>query len=453
MTMPQSAAIRAENRGAQLYRMLWRWHFYAGLLCIPFVLLLAATGSIYLFKPQIEAAIDRPFANLSAPGPLATPSAQVAAAVAAVPGSQLSAYQLPRAPSDAVQVIVSADGDRTRVYLHPHTSEVLKVVAEEARFMAVVRTIHGELLMGDRGSLLVEIAASWAIVMIVTGLYLWWPRNARGLAGVLWPRLMQGPRTFWRDLHAVTGMWISGLALVLLLSGLPWTQVWGDAFKKVRAATGLVAAEQSWTQGRAAEHAGHAHHDHEQMAAIDAPADSISIDAIVETGRRFAFAAPVVIQPPSGKIPAWVVRSQSQNHTVRREAFLDPAHGATLFMRDFSDRHVVDQAVMIGISMHEGQLFGWLNQALGLIAALGLATLSVSAFVMWRLRKPAGALGAPPAIPDARIGAGLGGLIFVFAIALPMLGATLVAIALIEVVVLRRIAPVRRWLGLRAADA
>ena len=34
--------------------------------------------------------------------------------------------------------------------------------------------------MGDRGSMLVELAASWTIIMIITGLYLWWPRQAKG---------------------------------------------------------------------------------------------------------------------------------------------------------------------------------------------------------------------------------------------------------------------------------
>ena len=37
-----------------LYRSVWRWHFYAGLFVIPFVLLLSVTGAIYLFKPQID---------------------------------------------------------------------------------------------------------------------------------------------------------------------------------------------------------------------------------------------------------------------------------------------------------------------------------------------------------------------------------------------------------------
>ena len=41
------------------YRAVWRWHFYAGLFCIPFVIVLAISGSIYLFKTEIESWIDR----------------------------------------------------------------------------------------------------------------------------------------------------------------------------------------------------------------------------------------------------------------------------------------------------------------------------------------------------------------------------------------------------------
>ena len=51
--------------------------------------------------------------------------------------------------------------------------------------------------------------------------------RGRGGAGVLWPRLSSGTRTAWRDMHAVTGFWVSGLALMLLVTGLPWAEAWG----------------------------------------------------------------------------------------------------------------------------------------------------------------------------------------------------------------------------------
>ena len=45
-------------------------------------------------------------------------------------------------------------------------------------------------------------------------------RNARGLGGVLYPRLGQGAKKFWRDIHAVVGIWVSVFALFLLAVGL-----------------------------------------------------------------------------------------------------------------------------------------------------------------------------------------------------------------------------------------
>jgi uncharacterized iron-regulated membrane protein len=68
------------------YPTVWRWHFYAGLFCIPFILWLSLTGGVYLFKPQIEAWLDRPYAAVAPPGPRAGPAAEVAAALKAVPG-------------------------------------------------------------------------------------------------------------------------------------------------------------------------------------------------------------------------------------------------------------------------------------------------------------------------------------------------------------------------------
>ena len=40
-------------RGTRInfYNLAWRWHFYAGLFVAPFMILLAITGIIYLFKP------------------------------------------------------------------------------------------------------------------------------------------------------------------------------------------------------------------------------------------------------------------------------------------------------------------------------------------------------------------------------------------------------------------
>ena len=65
-------------------RTLWRWHFLAGLFCLPFVAFLSLTGAVYLFKPQIDAWIDWQYDNLpTALSPYLTRDVQ--AALSAVP--------------------------------------------------------------------------------------------------------------------------------------------------------------------------------------------------------------------------------------------------------------------------------------------------------------------------------------------------------------------------------
>ena len=73
---------------------------YAGLFCIPFVLWLSVTGTIFLFHPQIQHWLDRPYDHLVI-DQRATANAQTQAALAAVPGSTLDSYQLPYTATSA----------------------------------------------------------------------------------------------------------------------------------------------------------------------------------------------------------------------------------------------------------------------------------------------------------------------------------------------------------------
>jgi uncharacterized iron-regulated membrane protein len=255
-------------------------------------------------------------------GPRAGAASIAAAAVAAMPGSTFKQYQLPDTPDQAVQVLVGTGGGDVRVYVHPQTRTILKTVPEEDRLMRLVFRLHGELLIGDPGSWIVETAACWAIVMILTGLYLWWPRGATGLAGVLWPRLGRGGRAFWRDIHAVTGLWVSLLALLLILTGLPWANGWGSYLKEVRAITGAVDGPQDWTTG--GMHEGHGGH---HMAMSPAPADFAALDRIEPNVAPLGLASPVLIAPPSGPDGLWTARSDAADRPLRVTLKVDSASG------------------------------------------------------------------------------------------------------------------------------
>ena len=446
------------------YRTVWRWQFYAGLFCIPFVIWLAITGSIYLFKPQIEAWLDRPYDHLLLTGPRASAAAQVQAALSTVSGSSLHYYELPRTAQSTVRVIVGKGAKEYRVYVHPQTSDILNVVDEDQRPMNVVFHLHGELLMGDRGSMVVELAASWTIVMILTGLYLWWPRNAGRLGGVVYPRLGQHGRTFWRDLHAVSGFWISSFVLFLLFTGLPWASSWGKYLDKARALTNTVG-NPDWTTGPSSEAAAriarntsvlaggeHAAHNGQMRAGMGAMNAYDSLDKMVATVSALHLAYPVLISPPMMPGTPWTAKSDAQNRTLRVNLELDSSTGAILKREDFAQRQWIDRVVGFGVAAHEGQLFGLTNQLLGVFTAIGLIILSISSVVLWWRRRPPNVIGAPPSLASTeKTSVAFVALLIGLGLYLPLLGLTIIGVRLTEVLLLRRIGPVAGWLGLTSA--
>jgi uncharacterized iron-regulated membrane protein len=98
--------------------------------------------------------------------------------------------------------------------------------------------------------------------------------------------------------------------------------------------------------------------------------------------------------------------------------------------------------------VHEGQLFGVANQMLGLLTAMGLVTLCVSAVVLWWRRRSVGVLGAPTPQTKPRYPLVIAVAVLALAIYLPEMAASLILVLLLERVLLSRIPTVSRWLGL-----
>ena len=441
--------------GSRWYNAVWRWHFYAGMFCVPFVLWLAVTGSIYAWRPQIEAWLDRPYDSLTPAAARASPEAIAAAAVRAVPGSRLHKYELPQSDRSAVRILVgTSTGDR-RVYVDPYRLTVLSVAIEDERPMQIVSHLHGELLAGAWGSYIVEIAACWTLVMTLTGLYLWWPRGRKGLAGVLYPRLSGGRRLFWRDLHAVTGIWASLFALFVVTTGLPWAKAWGSYFKEIRTVTGTLDGPVDWTIGgrkpsddpMLGEHAGHM-----GMVMAHGGTRPGELNRAVAVATALHFAPPVLVSPPGKQPNGWTISSDAADRPLRAQAVVDGATGAVLARKDFAERHWIDRAVGYGIATHEGQLFGIANQLLITLGALMLMTLSASGAISWWRRRPSRRLGAPLPLSRPRFGGVLIAAVLALGLAMPLFGASLLMVLAVERG-LRRWPGVACWLGLRTVSA
>ena len=441
------------------YRTIWRWHFYAGLFVLPFILILSLSGSIYLFKPQIDRWEERNYRGLSLEGAVSA-DRQLEVAQTAYPQGSFHHYRMPEHAGDAAMIQLGLPGGAlTDVFVSPQ-GQVLGTLDPIERIPNVIATFHGSLLLGDWGDRLVELAASWTIVMILSGLYLWWPRPFRA-AGTFWPRLSLKGRALMKDLHRVTGFWIAGLVLIMLASGLPWAGTWGSAFKWARTELGLVEGPQDWKIGSGPEivrheqagnwiaPAAHAHagHDHGDMAAPAMPArqategDPLPLSSFVSKASEEEMAFPVLVLPahaPQRFGPStgdvWTIKSETQNRPLTQSATFDPIDGREVSRTDFADKHPIDRAINYGIAWHEGQLFGLANQIIGLMTAFALIGLSVLGVIMWLKRKPSGKLGAPTgsSVPHGR---GLIIVVVLLGLLLPLFGLSLLAILVLERVV------------------
>ena len=408
--------MRAPTR-RDSYARVWRWHFFAGLWVAPFGVVLALSGSVYLFNPQIERAIQAHMddGREVATAPL-SPDALAAAARAHVGGAELRRYRLPAADHATVQVEVAArPGEAQLVWVDRGTGEVAYSMQRSSHPMELAKRVHGELLAGEVGTTLVELAACWMIVLLATGAYLAWP-SGRGWLAALRPRLDWGRRAGLRSFHVATGLWIGVFAMVFLFSGLPWTNVFGTGLGKVQDWAGAKGPEQEFRVTL------------QSAPPADPNARELSLAAIVERASAARLAAPVEISPPGGASGVFTVRSMTQYRPDRVTIHYNRFTGGELMRVTFADQPAFKKALAIGVTFHEGALFGAANQLMGALVALGVVALCITGPCLWWKRRPRGewAIPAPPA--GAAIGWGPWAVLVPVAVLLPLVGASLVLV-------------------------
>ena len=79
-----------------------------------------------------------------------------------------------------IAITLHLTGERLAGYVNPYTAEVLGSLDDRGTVMWTVRYLHSFKFFGQTPRKLIEIAAGWSILLVATGIYLWWPRNGRG---------------------------------------------------------------------------------------------------------------------------------------------------------------------------------------------------------------------------------------------------------------------------------
>jgi uncharacterized iron-regulated membrane protein len=468
MTKSLSADLPDSSAAAKrLYQAVWRWHFYAGLWVIPFMLILAITGIIYLFRPQLDTLMYRDLMFVQPTAAAVSYTQQVEAVQQAYPGSVLTKVIPPVADNRSSEIqIAAADNQNLMVFVNPYTEQVLGTRDENRNLQAIARTLHGELMIGRWGDYLVELAACWSLVLLISGLYLWLPRRGFSPWGTLIPRWGQGRRIFWRDLHAVPGFYGTLLIGFLILTGLPWSGFWGDTFANVwgrfPAHMWEDVPQSTLMTQRLNQHGEQVVpwaveklplprsvllvHTHGGQMPAAAPAP-VSLDQVVATAQAHNAPAGYSISLPEGETGVYTVSAFPNDPAEEITLHIDQYSGQVLAAVGWQDYGLVPKAVEMGIAIHMGKYFGLANQLLMLLACLILIGLSLSGVVMWWQRRPSGRLGAPPFPVEGNQWKVPVAIAAVLGIVFPLVGLSLVVVLLLDYLVIARIPTLKRLLN------
>ncbi|HWJ74849.1 MAG TPA: PepSY domain-containing protein [Kaistia sp.] len=443
------------------YFAAWRWHFYAGLFVIPFLMMLALTGGVMMIYSSVSNELGQA-PNVVASGPALPVSAQARAAAAAVPGGMLTTFIAPESATRPAFFELSKDGASFAVAVDPYKGTVLNAQNEATTIRALAERIHGTLLIGDLGDRLIEAAASLTILLIATGLYLWWPRSG-GLVQAFVPRLSARGRGLWKELHKATGIWIAAFLFLFMLSGLAWTGIWGDKFVKpwssfpaekwdnvplsdlTHASLNLSPLhEVPWgleltplpASGSAAG-----------RPAVPQP---VVLDTVAQWAAANGFAGQYRLSLPMSETGVYTVSIDARNgdgFTPSDDRFvhIDQYTGNILADIRYADYKPVAKLMAWGIGLHKGMAGTW-NFVFNLVYLALVLFLCVSGIVMWWKRRPSGVgrLAAPPMPRELPLwkGAILVGL--AVSLAFPMAGIALICVLAVDMLVLTRVPALKR---------
>ncbi len=396
-----------------IYNWLWKWHFIGGLVSFPIIFILALTGIIYLFKDQYEAPLQDSIRTVSIGKERLSYQEQWDVARKEW-GDKVNGMVLPTSPSEATEFTAGRFSGKSSLFVNPYTGKVSGQVRTKDTDMFLVRKLHGELLLGSVGTKLVELIGSWMIVLIITGIFLSFPRQKKGWKQLF--RIRRGKKdVFYRDLHKVGSFWFSLLLLLVLAGGMPWTDVFGNNFKWVQKKTD-TGFPKAW-QGRGINSL--------------AQGEPIPLDAIVSEADRLNLKGEVKLSFPKSEDGVFSIHNTYHpDHSLQKTIHIDSYSGEVLSVSNWSDVGILMRGRMWAMAFHQGQ-FGTWNWTLMLIVAVALLGLSTSAIIAYTLKRGASSQ-STARDKNHSLSYGIYSIVLIMCLLLPLFGLSVIAIIVYE---------------------
>ena len=219
-------------------------HLWLGLSVGVVVFIVSLTGSMYVFKDEIQNILRKdaiwvkPGTITQSPVPIAVLKEKVSLEVNEK--FPISSVEIPLDKNKSYEFLYYEKDKKgwnyfqevkinKLVYVNQYTGQVLGVYDEKYDLFPILKAIHWSLLLKtDWGKYAVGIPVVLFIIMLLTGIVLWWPKNKKARRARFsfdWKNVKTWKRKNY-DLHSILGFYVSFIALLMGLTGIYFSYPW-----------------------------------------------------------------------------------------------------------------------------------------------------------------------------------------------------------------------------------
>ncbi len=337
-------------------------HLTAAMIAGLFLIILGGTGCIMAFETELDRLFNPGLFHI-APGATPLPIAAIQSVLAAThPKDRFGYLTIPTSPDETY--VVAAHGQQ--IFINGYTGEVVGT-RQLPTLLNQIHTLHLSLFMGRNGGLVMGIAAIMLVLLLATGLVLWWPGKRIAVD------LGASPARLISDSHHAAGILSAAFLLALAISGaaITWNDAWAPwAFRVLGTAPPV----------------------RDLPSTVIAGAHAISAEEAIAVARReLPGAIPFALSLPAmaGSFHIALRFPEDLTPGGRSWVNVDQYSGATLSVTSSRAPLAVTGLVNLNRAVHTGDVFGLPSKAMASLASLVLVLQTLSGWHMWWWKRKA----------------------------------------------------------------
>jgi sulfite reductase (NADPH) flavoprotein alpha-component len=208
-------------------KLLFKIHLILGLTAGFVLMIVGLTGSVLSFEKEIIQFINKDTYFVKS---LDKPKLSIEQILndfnKKIPEAKINALTFSKDETSSLIINIASKDKKARkginYYINPYTAEILPDLKGDV-FFKFIEDIHRRLTFGDVGKQIVAASVVSLLLLIISGVYIYWPRIKNAFFKSMTFKFKHKGRAFLSTMHSSVGLWVIPFYLIACLTGLFWS--------------------------------------------------------------------------------------------------------------------------------------------------------------------------------------------------------------------------------------